>query len=766
MRKTVYIITSEFPQFYETFITQEIDFLKRQGWEIRIISLKKPQRPLCHRENEGLIANTLYLPSGFGWRSLGSFLYFLFFHPFRCCRAIGALRFFFSDGLSIFGKTLYVFFQSFFLAGMIFPNYRTVFLYCHWFTYPASIGFFLSRLLPVHYAVSAHAHDVFCSWSSHKAKGESADFILTCSKFARDFLLKTYEFCPEKVILQYHGVYIFPAPDAAQKEKIIVSAGRLVPTKGFEILLLSLTQNRNLLKEWKVLIFGEGPLRAQLEQMIAEHGLQNVFLQGEISHDALRAVLGNASIFVLPCYQKEGTGDGLPNVILEAMERQCLALSTSVSAIPEVIVDGVTGVLVPPYSPDRLAEQMRVMTEKDTLRQELSQRGRAFVTQYFNREILLYSLCDIFQKRAARKINLLYVVYSFESGGAQKIIYELIRGHSKDDFAISVCCLTGKGFYSALFEELVGRENVFHFEKRSGCDCSVFRSLRDLVRKKHIDIVSSHLWSASLWTRLSLLGFPSAKVIIFEHSFDSWRKKYQIFANRILSVVTEKIIAVSNLVGDFYRKAGIPQEKIVVCQTGVDLQYFEYIRERNLNRISDACSFKVISVGRLVPEKGFHVFIDAVASLVSRGFPIQGMIVGEGPEQLRLETLVQQKGIHEHISFLPPRQDIRAILEGADVLVLASLYEGRPLVILEAQASGVPVVASETRGAESVIQDGIDGLLFPVGNSLKLAEHLALLLQDKKLRRKITRAAYERVSGYSAFEFIQSVEDVYKKTSG
>jgi glycosyltransferase involved in cell wall biosynthesis len=157
--------------------------------------------------------------------------------------------------------------------------------------------------------------------------------------------------------------------------------------------------------------------------------------------------------------------------------------------------------------------------------------------------------------------------------------------------------------------------------------------------------------------------------------------------------------------------------------------------------------FEILCVGRLVPAKGQHILVDAVAELVRAGQAVRLRFVGDGPDRGSLETQVAALGLVEQVVFEGAvNQDrIRAIYAEADCFALASFAEGIPVVLMEAMAMEIPCVTTFITGHPELIRDGIDGLLVPPSNVQALAEAIAGLIADPERRRRLGEAGRRRV---------------------
>jgi glycosyltransferase involved in cell wall biosynthesis len=167
---------------------------------------------------------------------------------------------------------------------------------------------------------------------------------------------------------------------------LVVSVGRLVPMKGFGTLIEALALLRAHGVEFRCLIAGEGPERAALQASVIALGLQDqVELPGALPQEKVRAALDEAVVFALPCeIAADGSRDGIPVALMEAMAVGCPVVSCPVSGVPELIRDGEHGLLVPPHDPQALAIALRRLLGDAALRRQLAAAARLRIEQEFD----------------------------------------------------------------------------------------------------------------------------------------------------------------------------------------------------------------------------------------------------------------------------------------------------------------------------------------------------------------------------------------------
>ncbi len=173
----------------------------------------------------------------------------------------------------------------------------------------------------------------------------------------------------------------------------------------------------------------------------------------------------------------------------------------------------------------------------------------------------------------------------------------------------------------------------------------------------------------------------------------------------------------------------------------------------------------ILSVARLVPVKGHATLIDAVHDLLSRGLSITLSVIGDGPQRGLLERRVRELGIERSVAILGAvgQDDIRARYEEADIFCLPSAAEGLPIVLMEAMAMELPVVASQVMGVAELVEHGATGLLVRPARPDLLADALARLAEDPSLRASMGAAGREKVlAAHDARESARQLRELYR----
>jgi glycosyltransferase involved in cell wall biosynthesis len=224
----------------------------------------------------------------------------------------------------------------------------------------------------------------------------------------------------------------------------------------------------------------------------------------------------------------------------------------------------------------------------------------------------------------------------------------------------------------------------------------------------------------------------------------AWEGCGRRLLNRWTIPLVTHVVAVSERVAAYAeREFWIPPDRLSTIVNGVDLDHFRPVkREREPNAPTLGCT------ARLHRKNDHATLIQAIAGLSARWPEARLLLVGRGPEETRLRKLVDALGVSSRVHFLGEYPDVASSLAQMDVYVQSSVAEGMPNSVLEAMATGLPVVATAVGGTPEIVTDGETGLLVPPGDPVALAEAIDKLLADPRLAEAFGRAGRARVEAH------------------
>ena len=363
------------------------------------------------------------------------------------------------------------------------------------------------------------------------------------------------------------------------------------------------------------------------------------------------------------------------------------------------------------------------------------------------------------------KLRILFVIENICFGGGERAFAQMINGLDKGKYEIYVACLPG-----GIFEEKIRTSaEILPFDLRNRFNLANIYQLAKIMREKNIEIVHSQGGRADFFTRVAakLTGVPvvisTVQMPVEGYDVGILRKMLYVSLDRITERFVDRVIVVSEALKHVMIAGhGIRSDKVVRVSNGVELDRYDPnlhsgngVRE-NLN-ISQGVPL-IGAIGRLVWQKGLEFLVGAAPIVLNYVPDAKFLLVGEGPLEVELRNLAERSGFSERVLFTGFRSDMPEVLSALDVLVLPSLREGLPMILLEGMAMAKPIVTTNIEGISEVVEHDKTGVLVPPGNSQILAEGIIGLLKDKDKAQQIGQAGRKRVE--EAF----SVEMMVKKT--
>ena len=411
----VAFVLKGYPRLSEAFIAQEIAALERRGLEIMIVSLRRPTDGKLHPVHREIRAEVRYLPE------------YLLREPLRVLRAWRTVRRFptYAKARAAWLRDLARdrspnrirrFGQALVLAAELPTDIDRV--HAHFLHTPASVARYAAMLRGLPWSVSAHAKDIWTipEWEKRE-KLADCQWAVTCTRGNRAHLAALAP--AGRVELVYHGVDLrrFPpyrTPRApkdgsdARAPVTILSVSRLVEKKGTDVLLAALARLPAGL-HWRLVHVGGGPLKAKLARQARTLGIAGrIDWRGPLAQDALLEEYRRADLFALACrVARDGDRDGLPNVLVEAQSQGLACVATRVSAIPELVHEGATGVLVAENDVGALAAALALLIGDPARRRVLGAAGEARVRGEFSLAANFERLARRFGLAAAHEDRLL-----------------------------------------------------------------------------------------------------------------------------------------------------------------------------------------------------------------------------------------------------------------------------------------------------------------------------------------------------------------------
>lgn len=371
---------------------------------------------------------------------------------------------------------------------------------------------------------------------------------------------------------------------------------------------------------------------------------------------------------------------------------------------------------------------------------------------------------------AVSPIKILHIVLSLNPGGMENGLVNVANKLHRNGFEISVCCLERKGDFA---ERLADKSKVFVLNKPQGVSFKTAVRLARLIRKLKPHIVHTHNFGPLIYACMAKFLSPGFILFHGEHGMikkeDSGR--FKILLRRFCYKHCDLAHTVSDGLRNYFVQKGFPAEKIISIKNGVDTARFtpgdklEARREIG-NLESDAIVLGI--VGRFDSGKRHLDLIEAFTQLAPEHPELFLLMVGDGGTDCqRVTESVLKNPYKERIIMAGYQKNIVPYYRAMDLLVIPSLKEGFPNVLLESMACGVPALAHPTPGTVETIDSGIDGIVTNLEKIEYIRSAIKLAIKDvKKLQTMGEKARGKIVKNFSLDSMAQGYANVYKMLLG
>jgi colanic acid/amylovoran biosynthesis glycosyltransferase len=381
-------LVSRYPAISHTFILREVRQLRAMNFDIRVASINSPDRHADDMagEERAELATTFYVKQAGARAALKAHIAVLADRPAAYFKG---LLFAIRLGGTDLGQLVFAvfYFIEAVMIGRWMESNRLHHLHVHFATAASTVGLITSRIFPIGFSFTVHGPDEFYDVTRYRLaeKIAGASFVVCIGYFARSQLMKLspasqwrkFEIAPLGVDPAIFSPHLISDPADGFE---IISVGRLVPAKGQQILIAAVDRLVKAGRNLRLRIVGSGPDRKSLELEVARRALCNhVIFEGAVNQDHIRELYGEADAFVLASF-----AEGVPVVLMEAMAMEIACVATSIAGIPELIRNGVDGLLVAPSDERALAAAIDDLIKDPATRRRLGIAGRKRVIERYN----------------------------------------------------------------------------------------------------------------------------------------------------------------------------------------------------------------------------------------------------------------------------------------------------------------------------------------------------------------------------------------------
>ncbi len=370
-------------------------------------------------------------------------------------------------------------------------------------------------------------------------------------------------------------------------------------------------------------------------------------------------------------------------------------------------------------------------------------------------------------------MRILQVAYKSQIHGGEKVLLDLTRGLMEKGHHLFVACPSHGALTEALRAE---GADVLVFPMRKTYDLIAVYRLYKILKKYKIDVIHSHGLLVNILSRVASylantpvsistahipLNLKSGKQA--QNILEKLMIPYYLVLDNLTSVFNHKVIAVSDAVKKDLIEQGVDSKRVVVVQNGIDWRLVNGSSKSVKPESPGEPNHPIVgTITRLSPQKDIPTFL-RMARLVINEIPrTQFLVIGDGEERDELQALADRLKLHNHVKFLGYRKDALDILKTFSIFALSSLWEGLPIVILEAMAAKKPVVATAVDGVKEVVDHGKTGLLVEPQSPDLLAKSVIELIKNPSQAKEFGRRGRERVEKFFSIKrVINTVEQIY-----
>ena len=527
-----------------------------------------------------------------------------------------------------------------------------------------------------------------------------------------------------------------------------------------------------------------GPIEPSYEERFRRlvDSVPHVRYAGRVPPERAAAAVSGHFALIFPT---EWTGEGVPGTIIDAMHAGLPVVASRWRYYCEMLQDGVTGLSYDFDRPELLEATIRELLALPearivSMRRALLERARAYTPEAVFGEIArtLMSAARgpvIAGSKTPAALTapapgptaaapsdgtrVMIVVHGLETGGAEMMVLHLARELDRAGHPVRVVSLHGDETDVAGLMRRAGID-VVALNKAGGPDPRTVLRLRAQMRDFSPAVVHTHLPVLEYVLPAARLYGRRVGIIHTVHNLARAETRHRVlravnrraFSHGVVPVALNEEVRSS-----ICREYALPPSAVPVVGNGIDLDAFRGPQRRGPH----GAGARLLCVARLAPAKNHALLLQTVARLRESGRDVSLTLVGDGPLRGRLEELARELGISERVRFAGRRTDTPAFYRDCDLFVLLSDYEGMPMSIIEAMASGLPVVATRAGGVAELVDDGVNGALVEA-DAAAAAGAIAAICDDPALYARLSAGAVRTSSHHSAEAMMEKYVDLYR----
>ncbi|MBI3442711.1 MAG: glycosyltransferase family 4 protein [Candidatus Sungbacteria bacterium] len=544
---------------------------------------------------------------------------------------------------------------------------------------------------------------------------------------------------------------------------IIITTSRLVEKNGIDTLVRAIAVLKNKGKPLQCHILGDGPDRSALGFLAKELGVEHeIKFFGSVPFEKIPAHLHQATIFI-----RLSRSEGMGVSFVEALAAGVPIIGTRVGGIPDIITDGVTGLFAKVDDPGDAAEKIMRLLQDPGLSRSIVENGKKMIRERFLWDSIAGQYEEVFDRVLSCRILVATGLFPPEIGGPATYSKLLQDELPKSGFVVTVLpfrsvrhlpkLIRHGAYFWNIFWRGLAADVIFAQDPVSVGAPAALAAM--LTRKKFVlKIVGDYAWEQGS----QRFGVADPLDEFLEKKYD-WKVEMLRRLERWVACRADSIVVPSEYLRGVVTRWGVPRDRITVIYNAFDPP----IRMLTKNEAREKLGFSgtvLISVGRLVPWKGFEAVIELVQKLRADvpDRDIRLRIIGSGPVHVEDVIRAPEPGFVIELAGSLSHEDVLTSLIAGDIFILNTKYEGFSHAILEAMALGIPVCTTRAGGNIELIQDGETGLFFDWNNINQMQAAVMRLLNDHDFTRRLSERAREKAGSFSAQRMLNEITALLK----
>lgn len=361
-----------------------------------------------------------------------------------------------------------------------------------------------------------------------------------------------------------------------------------------------------------------------------------------------------------------------------------------------------------------------------------------------------------------KKNKILHIIPGLKMGGSETLLFNWLKCSINSNFHYEVLCFDPNGFYIKKLRDLGIKVHIVNLQPKNEMNILGLPKLLIKIQQINPDIIHSHCIRAHLWLFpalflfLKLRGINPILIHTIHDTFKCINYQRRQTLEKFASLFISNQVAISNQVRDYHNKTfGVSLHKIEIIYNGINLNSFSAKSDNDFKK-------NIVTVANLHKvKKGYIPALNGIKLLVKKYPDLCYHIIGDGELRLEIENFIKKNNLKDNIKMHGQIDNVNEVLQNMDIFLLPSLWEGFGLVLVEAMAIGLPIVATNVGGIPEVLDYGNYGIIIKPNDFTEIEKAIAILIEDTELRQKLSQKGIERSKVFNIEKMIEKYEQCY-----